>query len=70
MIEREPVQSTNIRSVGYDPQEMILEVEFYSGSVYQYLNVSHAVYQEFMASNSKGKYLNSSIKPHYSFRRL
>ena len=38
-MEREPVVSSNLVSVGYDPASETLEVEFIKTGVYQYLNV-------------------------------
>lgn len=42
-MNRVPVSSSNIRSVGYDPQAQIPEVEFHNGGVYQYSHVSETV---------------------------
>ena len=36
LVRREPVTSTNIRSVGYDPETSTLEVEFVNAHVYEY----------------------------------
>ncbi len=38
-MQREPVQSSNIRSVGYDLDEQLLEIEFENGNIYQYFAV-------------------------------
>ena len=35
---RQPVSSSNIRSIGYDSMSSTLEIEFHSGGVYQYFN--------------------------------
>lgn len=64
-MDRVPVVSSNIRSVGYDPTSSILEVEFNSGSVYQYLNVPESEYEGLMNAASKGRYLNRNIKGRY-----
>ena len=42
-MERIPVSSSNLASVGY--QDGILEVAFKSGSVYQYTGVPESVYE-------------------------
>jgi hypothetical protein len=44
-MERTPVTSTDILSVGYDPDQELLEVEFIRGAVYQYSGVPVGVYQ-------------------------
>ena len=35
-MQRTPVDSTNLASVGYDADTKMLEVEFHGGSAYQY----------------------------------
>jgi len=64
-MDRIPVASSNISSVGYDPTSSILEVEFNSGSIYQYLNVPQTEYEGLMNAGSKGRYLNRNIKGRY-----
>jgi len=64
-VDRVSVVSTNIRSVGYDPESSMLEVEFNSGSIYQYLDVPESEYEGLMNAASKGRYLNRNIKGRY-----
>lgn len=73
-MKRTPVSSSNVRSVGYDPETMTLEVAFVAKGnrptpVYRYAGVPQTVFDEFMASSSKGKYLNGLIKGVYSATR-
>ena len=60
-MQRQPVESSNLRSVGYDPATRTLEVEFRNGVVYQYSRVDEETFHRFMASPSKGKFFNRSI---------
>lgn len=69
-MERELVASSNLASAGYDETSQTLEVEFTNGAIYQYYNVSSAVYQEFLAASSKGGFLNTYIKNAYPFSRI
>ncbi|MBF0502732.1 MAG: KTSC domain-containing protein [Candidatus Riflebacteria bacterium] len=69
-MERTPVTSTNLKSIGYDPDSQILEVEFNAGSIYQYANVPPGEHEGLMNADSKGRYLNMNIKGRYSFARL
>ena len=69
-MQRTNVDSSNIVSIGYDASIQALEIEFYSNSVYQYSNVPQHVYDEIMAADSHGKYLNNHIKNKYSYRRV
>ena len=64
------VASSNISSVGYDSETETLEVEFWSGSIYQYYNVPERVYEELMKSSSKGKFLHFQIKNAYPYSRV
>ena len=47
-MERRRVNSSNIRSVGYDAGRQTLEVEFTSGSIVQYSECSPEVHRHFM----------------------
>ena len=70
-MNRVPVSSSNLASVGYDPELRILEVEFLNRSVYQYLNVPGYVYSGLMSASSHGSYLDSHVKKAgYSYRRV
>ncbi|WP_329684554.1 KTSC domain-containing protein [Longimicrobium sp.] len=69
-MRRERLDSSSLRSVGYDPSARVLEVEFRNGGVYQYLDVKDDEYEEFQDADSKGAYLNAEIKPSHRFRRL
>lgn len=69
-MNRIPVRSSNIRSIGYDPASRTLEVEFNSGGVYQYFDVPESVYQDFMQATSKGSYFHRYIKGRYPYRRV
>lgn len=60
-----PINSTMASAMGYDGQRKILQIEFNSGSVYQYADVERETWERFLASNSKGKFFNKEIKGHY-----
>jgi hypothetical protein len=70
-MNRVPVSSSNLASVGYDPEQRILEVEFLNRSVYQYLGVPSQVYSGLMSAGSHGSYLDLHVKEAgYSYRRV
>jgi hypothetical protein len=69
-MERVPVTSSTIVSVGYDAATGTLEVEFKSGDVYQYFDVPPRVHEEFMAAQSQGKFLHQHIKGRYRYSKL
>lgn len=61
-MNRIPVISTNLKSVGYNSADCILEIEFISGSVYQYYDVPAEVHSELMSASSHGKYFAANIR--------
>lgn len=69
-MNRTPVSSSNIRSIGYDPASAILEVEFTSGDVYQYFDVSENLYQQFFNASSHGQFLNDHIRYNYRYQKV
>jgi hypothetical protein len=69
-VNRDPVASSNLASVGYDEPSQTLEVEFANGTIYQYYNVGRALYDQFMQSPSKGQFLNAYIRNAYPFSRV
>ena len=70
-MERQPVDSSLIRSVGYDLVASILEIEFVEPNrVYEFFDVPFSVYSELMEAESKGSYFNDFIKDLYAYRAL
>ncbi|MEH2164571.1 MAG: KTSC domain-containing protein [Nostoc sp.] len=65
-----PVSSSMAIAVGYDRDEQILQVEFQSGSVYQYLGVEEDTWEDLHTSNSVGSFFNQEIKGRYDCDRL
>jgi hypothetical protein len=61
-MERSRVVSSDIASVGYDALSSILEVEFNTGSIYQYRGVPESVYFALMNAPSHGQYFARHIK--------
>lgn len=61
-MKREHVQSSGIKSVGYDPIKKILEVKFTGDHVYRYLNVPEVLYLRLMKASSKGVFFNTKIR--------
>jgi hypothetical protein len=69
-VERFPVSSSNIVSVGYDADSQTLEIEFSGGATYQYFQVPPNIYEEFMHASSKGKYHHQAIKSRFRSSRV
>lgn len=66
-MQRQPVSSSRIRSVGWEGN--VMEVEFKDGAVYQYFNVSKAEYINFLNSPSLGSALSRLDKIH-AYKRV
>ena len=66
-MERTPVDSRGVVSVGYDEAERILEVEFAGGGVYQYFDVDRWQYEALLQADSIGRYVNGYIKPNHPY---
>jgi hypothetical protein len=71
IMERKPVESSTIKSVGYDAEMKALEVEFASGRIYQYYDVPEEIHNEFISAPSKGNFFHHKIKNQgFPFKRI
>lgn len=65
-MERQPVSSSSLASVGYDPGSETLEVEFVAtGKVYEYYNVPQFMYERLVEASSIGQFFNTEIRNAY-----
>jgi hypothetical protein len=69
-MERLSVKSRILRSVGYDDSAKILEIEFYTGLVYQYSGVPLKVYTDLMHSDEIGKYFSEKVRPRFHTKQV
>ena len=69
-MQRTPVTSSNLVSVGYEAKSLTLEVEFKNDSVYQYFDVPEYEHQSLMQAASHGTYFRASIRDHYRCTKL
>lgn len=69
-IQRVPVVSTNVASVGYSRHLRALEIEFVRGAVYRFLDVPGRVYNELLAAESKGHFIFENLRGKYEFVRI
>jgi len=67
-MERVAVESNTLRSIGYDPERRLLEVEFSSGRIYSYEGVPPEMHDWLMRSKGKGGYFNRMIRDRYPMR--
>ena len=65
-MQRQPVQSSALESVGYNAKTNTLELEFKEHSgVWQYFNFKPNTYKRFMKSESLGNFFVTKIKGKY-----
>ena len=69
-MERKRVNSSRVRSVGYDEKARTLEVEMSNGQVFQYSGVYPEVYRQFMAAPNPSAFFDDKIAEEYSARRV
>ena len=77
-MNRHPVQSSNILSVGYDSDTMTLEVEFRgnkksSPRIYQYFGIPFFIYNDLLNGGftSTGRYFREAVvKGGYKYREV
>jgi len=62
IMDRTPIVSTTLASSGYDANTCLLELEFRSGAIYQYLSVPASLYRDLLAADSKGRFFNRFIR--------
>lgn len=69
-MNRTPVSSSHVASVGYDGLATTLEVAFRDGSVYQYYAVPSDIAGHLVRATSVGSYLNAHVKGIYRYKRI
>jgi len=69
-MDRDYVESTMIRSIGFAADTSTLEIEFNSGAVWQYYDFPESLYYEFRNSESLGKFFHGQIKNNYREARV
>lgn len=68
-MERTPVKSSNIASVGFCSDRKCVEIEYKNGSVYEYEDCDQKLYDALMTSESKGKFVHTHLK-NRKFKKL
>ncbi|WP_215781980.1 KTSC domain-containing protein [Paludibacterium sp. B53371] len=61
--------SSSISRICHDADSQILFVRFVNGSQYEYYLVARQIYQDFLASPSKGQFFNRNIRSRYPYAR-
>jgi hypothetical protein len=69
-MNRKPVRSSNIKSVGYDKPQKVLEVEFRTGSIYQYEGVHPNTARFLLQAPSKGKFFHKNVRTSFPYHKV
>lgn len=78
-MKRTAVKSSQIHSIGFDPDSKTLEIEFarkdpkVEGSIYQYANITPSFHKELMEAESQGSFFINRIKRFptaYPYKRI
>jgi len=69
-LKRQPVSSSRIISIGYDPKRSLLEIEFREHGIYQYSAVPERIYKTFLSVVSKGRFFDGVIKDKFHSRKV
>ncbi|MDQ3914530.1 MAG: KTSC domain-containing protein [Actinomycetota bacterium] len=57
-----PVESSVIASVGYEDAASSLTIVFKDGHVYEFHLVPRSIFEDFLASGSKGSFFNERLR--------
>jgi hypothetical protein len=69
-MERKRINSSRIRSAGYDPKTQLLEIEFSDGRIMSYRGVSSEVHRQFMNAPSPVSFFEDKIAENYPETRV
>ena len=64
------IESSTIKTVSYDIQKRLLEVEFVKGTVYQYKCVDIIDVVGMLFADSSGSYFNKHISRSYEYNKI
>ena len=69
-MKRHAVDSSLLRSVGYDAELCVLEIELAPGRVYRYYQVPARVHRHLLEAPSPGAYFNREIRSTYPYEEI
>lgn len=65
------LESKMLSAAAHDDSKQILYVRFRNtGAVYRYFDFPAANYQDFLSSESKGRFYRSHIRDHFRYERM
>jgi hypothetical protein len=64
------VESSTLATIAYDKTRELLQLEFNSRALYQYLGVPATVHEALLGASSKGSYFNRAIRGKFRYSRI
>lgn len=65
-----PVESSNVKAIGHDPESNTLHVQFHSGDTWAYADVSPTEHAALMNSDRKGVHFHHIIRKNKKGTRM
>ena len=69
-MKRKYIESSAIKTFGYNTEDQILEIEFHDNAVWQYMHVPEKLFAKFLKASSKGNFFVTCIKGKFSEKRM
>jgi hypothetical protein len=69
-MERKRVNSSSIRSVGYDERSRTLEIEFSDGRIIQYSGVPAEIHRRLVSAPSIVSYFRDNVEESFTAKRV
>jgi hypothetical protein len=69
-MDRKRVNSSKLKSVGYDEKSRTLEIEMSNGQIFQYTGVYPEVFRRLMAAPNPTAFYDDKIAEEYSAKRV
>lgn len=67
-MQRFPINTAQVVSIGYDEDTEVLEIEFTGSKIYQYDKVPESVFEELMTSKTVETVIQQNVNPRYAAR--
>jgi hypothetical protein len=69
-MKRTNINSSNLKSIGYENTSETLEIEFTNGAVYQYYGVPSRIYVGLMQAESHGAYFYAFVRDRFEYKQI
>lgn len=69
-MDRKPVKSSNIVSIGFNSATNEMEIEFANGAIHRYAAVTADAHHALINADSIGKHFHQHIRPHYQSTKV